>query len=310
MTVLAPIILFTYNRPEHTRITLEYLRQNVLADQSVLYIFCDGPKDGASPATLKRIAEVKDVIRSKQWTKDVHIFESDKNKGLATNVIEGVTQIVNKHGRVIVLEDDLKIGKYFLSYMNIALDRYANVDAVKQISGFLFPIDLKPQNQALFLPITNTIGWGTWKAKWDEIDLEAKGAHRLKTDKKFRRAFNLDGTYNYTKMLFDQIERGDNGSWAIFYWWSVFTKGGVTLFPDYPLIQHNDFDASGTHASDYDHFDQPDWQDDYKIEILPDGVDVDMNAFVRHKAHIRKNNRITLKNVMIKIRNKFFRNLS
>lgn len=305
MTNLAPIILFTYNRPEHTKITLEYLQRNDLADQSTLYIFCDGPKETASESVLERIAEVKEVIRSQQWTKEVHIIESERNKGLATNVIEGVTKTVEKHGRVIVLEDDLRIGKTFLTYMNEALERYEHAPQVKQISGFLFPTGVEAQKKAMFLPITNTIGWGTWKAKWDEVDLEAKGAERLKTDKTFRRDFNLGGIYNYTKMLFDQIERDDNGSWAIFYWWSVFNNGGVTLFPDYPLIQHNDFDASGTHPSDYDHFDYPNWKDDYAVEHFPEKFDIDESAFAKHKAHIKKNNGITLKNVMIKIRNKF-----
>lgn len=305
MPSLAPIVLFTYNRPEHTRITLEYLQRNLLADRSTLYIFCDGPKENASDSVLKRIAKVKKIIRAQKWTQDVHIIDSEKNKGLATNVIEGVTKIVNEHGRAIVLEDDLRIGKWFLTYMNEALDRYEDNEKVKQISGFLFPIGIEARNEAMFLPITNTIGWGTWKAAWNEIDLEAKGAERLKTDSAFRKAFNLGGIYNYTKMLFDQIERDDNGSWAIFYWWSVFTKGGITLFPDYPLIQHNDFDASGTHPSDYDHFDYPNWQDDYKIETFPETIAANESVFVKHKSYIKKNNRITLKNIMIKVRKKF-----
>lgn len=41
---LAPIILFVYNRPWHTVQTLEALSINYLADQSTLYIYCDGPK--------------------------------------------------------------------------------------------------------------------------------------------------------------------------------------------------------------------------------------------------------------------------
>jgi len=38
---LAPIILFAYNRPDHTRRTLEALSANLLADQSELFIFAD-----------------------------------------------------------------------------------------------------------------------------------------------------------------------------------------------------------------------------------------------------------------------------
>ncbi len=42
---LAPITFFVYNRPEHTRQTLEALSKNELANESELYVFADGPKD-------------------------------------------------------------------------------------------------------------------------------------------------------------------------------------------------------------------------------------------------------------------------
>ena len=45
---LAPIALFVYNRPDHTRRTLEALSRNELADQSHLFIFADGPKQNVS----------------------------------------------------------------------------------------------------------------------------------------------------------------------------------------------------------------------------------------------------------------------
>ncbi|MFA5783128.1 MAG: hypothetical protein WC868_12750 [Bacteroidales bacterium] len=45
MTNLSPIVLFVYNRPWHTRQTLEALSKNILADQSKLYIYADGAKE-------------------------------------------------------------------------------------------------------------------------------------------------------------------------------------------------------------------------------------------------------------------------
>ena len=41
----APIALFVYNRPEHTKKTLEALQKNTLAQNSELFIFSDGPKN-------------------------------------------------------------------------------------------------------------------------------------------------------------------------------------------------------------------------------------------------------------------------
>jgi len=46
----APIVLFVYNRPDHTRRTLEALASADLAAVSLLYVYADGPKHGALAA--------------------------------------------------------------------------------------------------------------------------------------------------------------------------------------------------------------------------------------------------------------------
>lgn len=302
MNNLAPIILFTYNRPLHTRLTLESLQANELADESVLYIYCDGPKEGCSDEGLQRIAEVKKVVRAQQWTREVVIVESEVNKGLARNVIDGVTEVVNKHGRVIVLEDDLLLSKGFLSYMNTALDLYEQHDKVKQISGFLFPIGLSPRQASFFMPLTNTIGWGTWKREWSEIDLTAKGYEKLKTDKVLRHKFNLDGSYNYSRMLLQQMKDENFGSWAILYWWHVFNKEGLVLFPDYPLVQHNDFDHTGTHSGADDHYTQENWRDDYFVTEFPGDVVVQEDHYKIFKKYIKSYSRYSVSNIKLKLK--------
>src|ERR1043165_6673251 len=104
---LAPIVLFVYNRPDHTLRTLEALSGNVLADQSQLFIFADGPKAGASAEVLEKIKRTREAVKSRKWCGSQTIFESEENRGLAASVIAGVTKIVKEHGQVIVLEDDL-----------------------------------------------------------------------------------------------------------------------------------------------------------------------------------------------------------
>ena len=97
MISLAPIILFCYNRPWHVEQTLVALSRNELANKSILYIYCDGPKADASEEQYQKIKEVHDVVRKHQWCKEVHVVEAEKNKGLAKSVIHGVTEIVEKY---------------------------------------------------------------------------------------------------------------------------------------------------------------------------------------------------------------------
>ena len=133
----APIVLFVYNRIEHTKITIEALKNNIYADESDLYIFSDGPKNEGA---FEKVNEIRKILRNISGFRNVYIIEREKNYGLADNIISGVTEIVNKYKKVIVLEDDIVTSKYFLKFMNDSLDRYENNNEVMSVSGYISPI--------------------------------------------------------------------------------------------------------------------------------------------------------------------------
>jgi|AMFO01.1.fsa_nt_gi Predicted glycosyltransferases len=240
----SPIALFVYNRPWHTQQTIEALLNNAEAAESDLIIFSDGSRD---ESVQKGVSEVRDYITSISGFRSVKIVEREKNLGLARSVISGVTEVVNKYGRIIVLEDDLVTSPCFLRYMNDALERYKDEDKVMQISGYMFPVDLDLDEDALFLPFTTSWGWGTWERAWNCFDASAKGYKALRKDRKLRKAFDLDGAYPYFKMLESQL-RGEIDSWAIRWNLSVFMEQGLVLFPKKAMVKNIGFDGSGRHC--------------------------------------------------------------
>ena len=137
MNNLAPIVLFVYNRPWHTRQTVEALQQNELANESELFIFSDEAKDEMA---TKHVNDIRDYIRTIDGFKNIEIIERDKNFGLAKSIISGVTEIINQYGTVIVLEDDLVTSPYFLQYMNDALVFYEKEDRVVSVMGYCSPV--------------------------------------------------------------------------------------------------------------------------------------------------------------------------
>jgi hypothetical protein len=272
-STFAPIVLFVYNRPKHALETLEALCKNELADQSILYIFSDGINVTASERTIADIMEVRTIIRSKQWCKEVVIKEAIQNKGLANSVIDGVTAVIARYGKVIVLEDDLIPAHYFLKYMNDALDLYQDSIEIFQISGYSFPVaEIKRENGSFFLPFTSTWGWATWKRAWDQIDFECADYTILKEDKKLAYRFNFNGAYNYKKMLFNQMESEKISSWGIRFYWNTFRHNALILFPDKSLILNKGWDSSGRHGDNYNIFPVQDWEDDYRIKYFPDKI--------------------------------------
>ncbi|MGF7024180.1 sugar transferase [Sphingobacterium sp. HSC-15S19] len=308
-TALAPIVLFVYNRPEHTKKTLEALSNNILAAESSLFIFCDGLPEAASDENRKNNELVKEVIASKAWCGRVEIITSPVNKGLANSVISGVSQIIKKFGKVIVLEDDLITSTTFLEYMNTSLTLYENENKVFQIAGFSYNVpEIEKQSRSFFLPIISTWGWGTWYRVWKNLDFECRDYNRIKTDNKLAYRFNFEGSYNYKKMFIQQMEQRKVSSWGIRFYWNIFKNDGVVLYPDVTLVRNIGWDGSGRHQDNYNVFPLDSWDPNYNIKNFPVLIDMEDTIVKKTQKYIRKRTShftkiITIIRKFIKIKN-------
>lgn len=249
MNNLAPIVLFVYNRPDHTKKTLEALSSNKLADESTLYIFADGPKPGAKYYELERINEVRNLIKSKKWAKEIIIRHSQTNKGLAESIVNGVTEVVNKHEKVIVLEDDIVTSEGFLTYMNAALEKYEKNKKVMHVSGFQYPIDILGDQETYFVNIYSCWGWGTWKYAWNYYDNKIDN-HFKWLGKKAKRInkFNIEGNGHFYEQLLLNKD-GKIKTWAVKWYASWFRKQGYALYPKQTLTLNIGHDGSGEHCA-------------------------------------------------------------
>ncbi|GAC1419467.1 MAG: glycosyltransferase [Flavisolibacter sp.] len=250
---LAPIVLFVYNRPEHTLRTLEALKQNILASESALYIFCDGPKKNATKNDLDKIDLVRFVVRREMWCKKVIINEKLENSGLSISIISGVTDLINQFGKVIVIEDDLITHTGFLRYCNDGLNYYKEDSKVYGISGYAFASD-ETFSDTYLLPIGSSWGWATWKEKWLIFNPDSQQLLEEIKQRGLKERFDF-GYYPFFKMLEDNT-KGFNDSWAIRYYASFFLMGGYFLFPKYTLVRNMGFDNTGVHSGDNIVFDQ------------------------------------------------------
>src|SRR5690606_8306047 len=159
MQHLAPIALFVYNRPEHTRRTLSFLQKNLLADESKLFIFSDAPKN-QSDAEL--VNSTRELIKTVDGFKSVKIIKRQHHLGLAASIIDGVNQLTTDYGKIIVFEDDLLSSPYTLTYFNKALRKYQNEEQVMQIGAYMFPLkDADNLPETFFFRTASSWGWAT-----------------------------------------------------------------------------------------------------------------------------------------------------
>lgn len=239
----APILLFTYNRPAHTRRLIESLRTNAEAAESPLVVYSDAAREAADEAS---VAEVRRYLHTLDGFASVALIERSENWGLARNVIDGVTTQVNRYGRVIVLEDDLVVAPYFLRFMNEALEMYADEPRVGHIQACDFTQD--PSLPPTFLiKWTGSWGWATWARAWQHFNPDGAALLRRLEEEKLTRTFDFGGTYRFTRMLRRQVQ-GKNNSWAIRWNASLFLADILSLNVGRSLVQNTGFDGSGTHC--------------------------------------------------------------
>lgn len=243
--MLAPIILFVYNRLEHTQRTIDNLKKNYLSDESEIFIFSDGPKNESD---AENVLKVREYLKTVNGFKSINFINSHENKGLAKSVIDGVSKIIDKYGKVIVLEDDLVTSKYFLKYMNEALDLYQNNMNIWSISGYTPNIDIPEsyEEEVYLIKRGASWGWATWKDRWDMNDWEIKDYFEFKKNKKMKKEFNLAGD-DMSPMLDDQME-GRINSWAIRWVYNQFKNNMWTVYPTKSLVKNIGNDLSGTHT--------------------------------------------------------------
>jgi hypothetical protein len=283
MQKLAPIALFVYNRPDHTRRTLIHLQKNVLADESRLYIFCDAPKTEADRA---KVDEVRQVAKETTGFKSVKVILRDHNLGLAESIISGVTQLVYEYGKVIVFEDDLLSSPYTLQYFNEALTLYANQPKVMHIGAYMYNLKEKDLPESFFYRAASSWGWATWARAWDSFEPDIdKLIVQFDTLKILR--FSIEGKMNFWKQI-QEFKAGKNNSWAIRWYASIFLKGGLTLNPSRSLVNNIGHDGTGVHSNKEDMYDvhisqQP-------VKKFPDVIEENEKAYhaIKHFLAHRK----------------------
>lgn len=240
MTSLAPVALFTYNRPGHARRALESLLTCPEAAATDVIVFSDGPRGEADEAMVK---ETRAQVMSVKGFRSLTLRARQENAGLADSIVDGVSSIMAEYGRGIILEDDLILSPYFLSYMNDALRLYADEEKVMHVAGHMFPIRPSWLPTTFFMRQSSCWGWATWARAWKHFSRDSEAFVRDFSPDDIHR-FNLDGAVDYWSQILANLN-GVKKTWAIFWYASVFKAKGLCLHPAETLVLNGGFDGTG-----------------------------------------------------------------
>lgn len=295
---LSPIVLFAYNRPFHIQKALDTLASNPEALYSELYIFCDGPKPSTNLDDLKKINQVVRIAKNENRFKNVIVEVSKKNNGLANSIINGVTEVINKHEKIIVIEDDLMLSSGFLKYMNDALELYKDDDRVMHISGYMYPND-KQLSGTFFFNVPLCWGWATWKSAWSKFNPDSKWLwNELKKRNLF---YSLDKFgYDYLSSQLAHNISGRLNTWFIKWHASVLLQNGFSLYPNKSLIDNIGFDNSGEHNGIHKEFSNKTLATSIKVEKIDLFESNEVEIFIRnfYKKLKKKSVKLSTKNLL------------
>ncbi len=238
----APIALFAYNRPLHTKMCVESLLRNPEASHTDLFVFCDGCKGDHD---REKVTEVREFAKGISGFKSISVCEATENRGLANSVIAGVTDVVNRYGRIIVIEDDLVFSPHFLAFMNSALDLFENDERVGNVHGHLFKMRGLPDT--FLIRHADSWGWATWKRAWDLFEPSGEKLLQTLRERNLTGVFDFEGTYPFSRMLERQIA-GLNNSWAIRWKASLLINDKLAVNAGKSLVSNNGFDETGTNC--------------------------------------------------------------
>ena len=249
--MLAPIVLFGFNRPQSLRSCIESLQKNALARESELFIFVDGARQGKE-GEAEKVHATQEIAKSATGFKSVACEFSKENKGLANSIIGGISQVAEKHGRAIALEDDLVFAPNFLEFINQGLEKYESEQKVFSVCGYGLKVKAPKDYKydSYFCTRGNSWGWATWKDRWQSVNWNVD----IESCQKHGKDFNKWGGTDCCKLLKDMLNK-KNDSWWIRFCFSQFLQNKLSLFPIASKVKNIGFDYDGTHTkSKYNRF--------------------------------------------------------
>ncbi len=297
---LAPIALFVYARPDEAIKTLDSLSKNFLASQSELFIFSDGAKSGMD---LPKVNEVRNIIKNYSFPfKKVEIIEKEKNFGLANSIISGVTEVLNFYDRIIVMEEDLISARNFLNFVNASLLKYENENKIFSVTGYTYQFNIHDDYKFdnYFLPRCESLGWGTWKNRWEKADWKVTDLKEFLSDKNKMNDFSEIG-FDLLGMLLKQ-QLGKIDSWAVRWCYSHFKNSALCSYPTISKIVHIGEGGFATHVKSELNFLETKLDESNKIDFdLSSDYSLNSDIFQQYKKLFKKKIIKSIRNFYLKL---------
>ena len=241
----APVAVFAFKRLDLLKKTLAAAARSNGFTETPIHIFSDGP-NADSPSDSREVAALREWANKWSANHGAIVHEAITNQGLRRSIVGGVTEVLSSCDRVVVLEEDIIVSRWFLEFMNDALEALKERPDIFQVSGYFVPTARRLPDTGL-LRVPGSWGWGTWRRAWQwyRDDVAALLEEVRHSDPA---AFDFGGAYSHL----DALERNANGTldtWLVRWYASIFLRNGLCVYPGKSLTRNIGFDARATNTS-------------------------------------------------------------
>lgn len=189
---LAPVAVYTYSRHAHLVRTLEALRRNHLAPDTVLYVVSDGAKVPEHEPVVRRIRDYVDGLTG--FREVVRVYR-DRNFGLRQSPPQAEKAILGDHGCIINMEDDNVSSSNYLDFLNAGLQHFEADDSTYSICGYCPPVSTSTAGDFWRFPWNLSWGYAVWKRKHDRFHPLVNRFPEWRRDGLLRRQARAGGLY-------------------------------------------------------------------------------------------------------------------
>ena len=248
-----PILLITFNRPNHTRRVLaEILKQ----EPQNLYVCQDGARAG-NELDKNKCKEVRDVIdeltsacaiSNKNFR--LHTLYHKQNLGCGACPATGITWFFNHVEQGIIMEDDCLPHLDFFAYCEELLERYKDNPLVQFINSTLYHNRWICEGSYGFSHYMVTGAWAAWRRTWQGFDLDLHDLNAWFFRKQvLRLTWNpAEANWWFFKLKEIQKDTSKKSYWDYQMQIHLFLNKAVTIHPKVNLISNIGFDSEATHT--------------------------------------------------------------
>ena len=242
-----PILLITFNRPDHVRQVLIEIRKQQPAQ---LFVCQDGAREG-NEIDRVRCQEVRDVITELvDWPCELHTLYQEKNLGCGPGPAAGISWFFNHVDMGIILEDDAVPHPDFFEYACMLLEKYKDDESIRAIGSMNVDTQKWGDGSYYFSRMNrNLCAWATWRRAWQDFDLRMLKVLKCQLQYTLRKYHcdALEREYWCDRLAEIHKDGCKGASWDMQFLMSIWLKGGKGIIPNVNLSSNIGTVGDATH---------------------------------------------------------------